>query len=317
MSVHSPDTDLTEPCPICQAPTKVKTDGTLFKHGRPLPCTGSGTPVGVARIPRRSKAGFYKCWATGAMLRSVTTIISEGCPKPALPYWAGNLTAQTAFEYLPKLVRASLNPADQQETYDWLRRAHTRKKDSRAEFGSALHAGVEAHILDEPMPVVDDPEIAACLAHFIQFVKDWDVTFEASEMVVANYDDEYAGTLDYQFRSPYLHDGALLGGDTKTGGELDIKGVYPEAGVQLSAYRRATHGWERDGTRFELELVHDVGYILHIRPEGYRLIPVRCGDDVYEAFLHMRHVADFQTGPAKNVVGHALTSPKLTTRKAA
>lgn len=308
---------LTDTCPICQTPTKVKADGTLFKHGRPLPCTGSGTPVGTARIPRRSKAGFYKCWTTGAMLRSVTTIISEGCPKPALIYWAGNLVAETAFEYLPKLVRAVLYPAARQEVYDWLRRAHTRKKDARAEFGTALHAAVEAHILGEPMPVSDDPEIAACLRHFIRFVAEWEVTFEASEMVVANYDDEYAGTLDYLFRTPHLHDNALLAGDTKTGGELDVKGVYPEAGVQMSAYRKAQYGWLRDGTRVPLEMPHDVGYVLHIRPGGYRLIPVRCGDEVYEAFLHMRHVADFQTGAAKNVVGLALTPPNLTTRKAA
>lgn len=322
----------TETCPVCQIPTKVKADGTLFKHGRPLPCTGSGQPVGVARIPRRSKAGFYKCPITGAMLRSVTTILNQGSPKEALIHWAGNLVAETAFEYLPKLVRASLRPDTQREVYDWLRRAHTRKKDERADLGTAVHQIIEAKVLDEPIPqaLLDDDEMRPFVAAFDEFVRDWQITFTASEMVVADYDEEFAGTLDYLLRSPLL--ASVLGcapdmdipGDTKTGGELDertydggLKGVYPEAGVQMSAYRKAKYGWLRDGTRVELPPRHDIGVVLHLRPEGYRLYPVRCGDDVFEAFRSIRKVAEFQTGPAKNVVGTALTPPTLTSRKAA
>src|SRR5258708_2345128 len=143
-------------------------------------------------------------------------------------------------------------------------------------------------------------------------------------MVVGNYDERYAGTLDYTLRSPFF--AAELGcppdtdvmGDTKTGGELDeltydgnVKGVYPEAGVQMAAYRRAPYGWLRDGRRVKRPLAHDVGVVLHLRPEGYRLYPVRCGDTEFAGFLAIREVAEYQTGPAKSVVGTALTPPKL------
>ena len=318
-------------CPECGTDQKVNADGTVRKHGRPTPCRGSGQPVGTARIPRRAQ-GFYRDPVTGDRLRSVTTILNQGSPKEALIHWAGNLVAETAIDNLPALVRASRNPETRQQAYDWLRRAHTRKKDERADVGSAVHALIEAHILGQPVPqeLTENPEFRPYVANFHRFVAEWDITFTASEMVVANYDDGYAGTLDYTLTSPLLTHalkapaGAEFMGDTKTGGELDgrtydggVKGVYPEAGVQMSAYRRAPYGWLRDGTRVARPLAHDIGIVLHLRPEGYRVYPVRCGDAEYAAFQSMRAVAEFGTGPAKSVVGAALTVPALPKRQVA
>ncbi|MFC3984940.1 hypothetical protein [Streptosporangium jomthongense] len=319
-------------CPDCGTDQQVNKDGALRKHKQGvLTCTGSGQPVGTARIPRRSTAGFYKDPATGELLRSVTTILTQGSPKEALIHWAGNLVAETAMEHLPQLVRASRNPQAAKDAYDWLRRAHTRKKDERADLGTAVHQIIEAKVLNEPMPeaILTNPEMAPYIANFEAFVADWHITFTASEMVVADYHHKFAGTLDYLLQSPLL--AQVLGcppdmdipGDTKTGGELDettydggVKGVYPEAGVQMSAYRKARFGWLRDGTRVEMPPRHDIGVVLHLRPEGYRLYPVRCGDEVFETFTFIRRVAEFQTGPAKTIVGPALTPP-TTSRKAA
>lgn len=313
-------------CPVCQTTVQLNKDGTVRKHkAGPLPCTGSGQPYGPYRIPRRSTAGFYKCHVTGAMLRSVTTILNQGSPKEALIHWAGKLVAETAMEHLPQLVRASRNPGTAKEMTDWLKRAHTRKKDEKADIGTAVHALVEAEVLGTPVPdaVANDPELRSYIVNFKRFVSEWEITFTASEMVVADYDHEYAGTLDYLLRSPLL--AAELGcppdmdipGDTKTGGEAldertydgNIRGVYPEAGIQMSAYRKAKYGWLRDGSRVEMPPRHHIGVVLHLRPEGYRLYPARCDDDVFAAFLHIRHVAEFQTGPAKNVIGQALKVP--------
>ena len=321
-------------CPTCQRPdVAINKDGTLRKHKQgALYCEGSGKPVGQARIPRRSNAGFYRCPETGELLRSVTTILKQGSPKEALIHWAGNLVAETAMEHLPRLVRASRRPADAADAYDWLRRAHTRKKDERADLGTAVHAIVEAKVLDTPIPdsVLADPEMRPYIRNFEQFVQEWQIKFTASEMVVADYDHKFAGTLDFLLQSPLL--AAALGcdpdmdipGDTKTGGELDEKtydggpkGVYPEAGIQMSAYRKARYGWMRDGSRVELDPRHEVGVVLHLRPQGYRLYPVRCGDDVFEAFCHIRRVAEFQTGPAKTIVGPPLTLTPATARKVA
>lgn len=321
-------------CPTCAVEQQVNRDGTVRKHkasGSALPCPGSGVPIGTARIPRRSTAGFYKDPATGDLLRSVTTILSQGSPKEALIHWAGKLVAETAMEHLPQLVRASRNPDQAREMTDWLKRAHTRKRDERADIGTAVHNLIEAKVLGTPIPenLATDPDMAPYVANFEAFAAEWEITFEASEMVVANYSDGWAGTLDYLLRSRLLAAAlgapadAVIMGDTKSGGTLDertydghVRGVYPEAGIQQAAYRRGEFGWLRDGTRVVLPRAHDVGVVLHLRPEGYRLYPVRCGDDVYDAFLHIKQVAEFQTGPAKNVVGAALKTPS-TRREAA
>ncbi|MGH3745788.1 MAG: hypothetical protein ACRDT8_00130 [Micromonosporaceae bacterium] len=318
-------------CPACETEQPVNQDGRIRKHGRPA-CLGSYTPIGTARIPKRSDAGFYRDPETDVRLRSVTTILNQGSPKEALIHWAGNLVAETAMEHLPALVRASRRPESRKDAYDWLRRAHTRKRDERAEIGSAVHSVIESKVLGTPIPrdVLDDDELRPFVVAFEAFVRDWQVEFTASEMVVANYEDEYAGTLDFTLKSALIAAHPLIAappdvelmGDTKTGGELDettykgdVKGVYPEAGMQMSAYRRARYGWLKDGTKVERPPTHSVGVVLHLRPEGYRLYPVRCGDAEYAAFLHARGTADWQTGPARTVVGDALTLPS--TRKAA
>ncbi|WP_225840261.1 hypothetical protein [Streptomyces sp. NK08204] len=281
-------------------------------------------PTGTDRIPQPSQ-GWYRVPGTDIKLRRVTTILNQGFPKPQLVFWAANLTAADAFATLPKLVAASLNPADKEEAYDWLRKGHIRKKDERAEVGGAVHDVIEAKVLGEPIPeaLLDNDEIAPFIDHFLRFVTDWEIEFEASEMTVGNFTDGWAGKLDYLFRSrPIAHlldvpPKTLFIGDTKTGGELDEKGVYPEAGAQMSAYRRAEVCWLRDGTQLPMPKVHDVGIVLHLRPEGYRPMPLKCGDDVYEVFRHVQQVAEFQRVLAKSVVGEALTLPTRTEEKAA
>jgi hypothetical protein len=286
---------------------------------------GAQAPAaGPDRIPRPSQ-GWYRDPETGHKLRRVTTILGQGYPKPELVFWAANLTATDAFATLPTLVSASLRPAEREAAYDWLRKGHIRKKDERGDIGSAVHDLVEAHVLGEPLPeaLLNDSDMAPYLENFLQFVAEWDVVFEASEMTVGNFTDGWAGKLDYLFRSAPIADAlrvppdTLFIGDTKTGGELDEKGVYPEAGLQMSAYRRAEVAWLRDGSKVPMPAVHSTGIVLHLRPEGYRPHPLLCGDDVYEAFLHVQQVAEFKRVLSKSVVGEALALPATTEERAA
>lgn len=292
---------------------------------RRAPRKTTPVPVGEDRIPKPS-AGWYRDKVTGAKYRRVTTILNLGSTKgDVLSIWAANLVAETAFANLPQLVAASLNPVQRAETYDWLRRAPLRKKDERADIGSAVHQIIEAHVLGQPIPagLVEDPEMAPYLRHFLQFVEDWQVTFEASEMVVGNPEFGYAGTLDYLLRSPLIAAelgvpaGMVLIGDTKTGGELDVKGVYPEAALQMAAYRRAEVAWMRDGSTVPMPATHSTGVVLHLRPEGYRLIPIECGEDVFAAFRIVQQAADWVSGLSKAVVGSAFTLPVIDQKVAA
>jgi hypothetical protein len=282
-------------------------------------------PTGPDRIPQPSQ-GWYRDKVTGDKLRRVTTILSQGSTKgDVLALWAANLVAETAFANLPALVNASLYSDQRTEMYDWLRRAPLRKKDERADIGSAVHQIIEAEVLGQPIAagLLDDPGMAPYLHHFGRFVREWDVTFEASEMVVGNRTAGYAGTLDYLLRSPLIAAefdipaSTVLMGDTKTGGELDVKGVYPEAALQMSAYRKAEVAWLRDGSTVPMPATHSTGVVLHLRPEGYRLIPVVCDDRVYAAFRIVQQAADWVSGLSKQVVLPALTLPVTTEERAA
>lgn len=311
---------------------------TTTEAGASAPATGrrrarkpAPAPTGADRIPTPSQ-GWYRDPVTGDKLRRVTTILEQGCTKgDALTFWAGNLTAETAMDNLPYLVKSSLNPELRAEAYDWLRRAHVRKKDERADVGQAVHDVIEAKVLGEPIPaaLLDDPEMAPYLANFLRFVEEWEVTFEASEMVVGNPEDGYAGTLDYLLRSRLIAAAlsailavtvppdALFMGDTKTGGELDVKGVYPEASLQMGAYRRARVAWLRDGSKAPMPQAYPFGVALHLRPEGYRLIPVNCGDEVYDAFRVIQQAAEWKSGLSKTVIRPALALPTTTETRAA
>lgn len=321
---------MTEPttstCTSCGAELPVNVDGTLRKHRHDgQPCPGGGQLVGAARIPKPHH-GYYTDKTTGAKLRRVTSILENGTAggKERIIHWAGNTVAASAMQHLPALVRASRRPDTRAQAYDWLRRAHTRAKDERADIGGAVHDLIEAHILGTPLPeqLLADPDMAPFLHNFERFAAEWRVVFEASEMVVANYDLQYAGKLDYLLRSPVL--AALLDvppetvfmGDTKTGGELDVtlddgspKGVYPEAALQMSGYRGCDIGWLRDGTKVPLPAIHDVGIVLHLRPEGYRVFPVRCGDDVFARFVGAIGMDVWQSIESKTVVGRPLEIP--------
>ncbi|MCF6467336.1 hypothetical protein FAF44_02765 [Nonomuraea sp. MG754425] len=319
-------------CPGCGFDRKVNQTGTIRKHkaakGDVLPCTGSGAPVGLARIPTRSQRGYYRDRETGEQLPAVTSLLNKGMSKEAISFWSAKVVAETAMDNVGEMLRASRTPEDREEFIKWLKQEPLRRRDDRGDIGRAVHRLIEAHILSEPAPahIAANPEFRPYLAHFAECVEVWQLNFIASEMVVAHYEDEYAGTLDYLFRSPLvaavvgLPADTIFAGDTKTGGELDRitfsghrHGVYPSAGAQMAAYRAAPWGWLRDGTKIRLPERAPIGVIMHLRPEGWRLYPARCGDDMYATFRHAKAMAEFETRHSKNVIGEALTLPDPTT----
>lgn len=244
--------------------------------------------------PKRDRSGRYRL-PTGENLMSVTTILSNGIPKPALVNWAAREVAASAMDSLPRLIKASRDPDKRAEVTRWLQNAANQKRDTAATLGSEVHRHIEARILDQPIP---EPS-ADCIPFLEQlaaFEEDFAPQWEASEMVVANRTDGWAGTLDWLAYIPAI--GPLLFmGDTKTG-----KGVYPEAGLQMAAYRKAECLFLKNGT--EMPMPETAGaVVLHIRPDGYRLVPVRSDDDAYAVFLHARDIASWVKDGSDGAVG--------------
>lgn len=332
-------------------PLWIDSDQAPVVEGRPMDHKTQPKKKDKGPVPARQGNGYYADHVTGDRLRSVTTILSGGVPKPALVHWAGNTCTDSAIENLPALVAASRYPDRLAELRAWITKAHTRKKDERAEVGSAAHAIIESRILGTPLPAsvrvgdaewaLDGPELAPYVENFLRFEAEWKPEWTASEMVVAHPEHGYAGTLDYLIKADGLIGDALraqgydvdpagdLMGDTKTGGEWGrvtsaghVHGVYPEAGLQMSAYRNATVAWLHDGSRVPMPPTAEVGVVLHLRPEGYRIYPARCGDLQYRYFRHAQMVDEWSSRMASTkadepIIGAALTLPSSnpTTKK--
>lgn len=255
--------------------------------------------------PTRGKDGFYTL-PDNTRLISVTTILKRGIPKENLVHWSAREVAQCAMDNLPRLSRVRGKTA-RDETFRWLRGAAETKRDNAAKLGSAIHDIAEAQILGEPHRDATEEERPFVDA-FLRFYECEKPEYEATELVVANPADGWAGTLDAAAQLPTLAArfpdvAGLQAVDYKTG-----NGIYGEASLQLAAYRRATIGWLKNGTQVEPPAT--VGaVVVHLRPQrypdtGYRVFPMDTGDEAYAAFLAARDVAMRWTEKfAKSIVG--------------
>jgi len=279
---------------------------------------------------------------------SVTTIIKGGLPAPALMGWGMRSVAEYAVanhrQIAAMLGAVSLRRAEGRveqsildrlqavfgavrddkpvppvyvvsdpdaiaSTVKWLSGAPYRERDRKADVGTAVHEQIDAIILGKPRPV-PGPDVAPYLAQFERFIADLRPEFEASEGTVYSDAESYAGTLDWiaLFRGEVVRrlgvdaDMARVLGDNKSG-----KAIYPEVALQLSAYRHADYIGLRDGTDAPLPEIH-AGAALHLTPDGYALVPVRCDDEVFKAFLFTREVFRWAEEISKTVLGDPIGS---------
>jgi hypothetical protein len=259
----------------------------------------------VTTPPFRNDAGFYE--TPYGSFRSVTTIIDLGVPKgEVLRRWAASETAKSAFERLPYLIGASRDEEERKHAMTWLRNASERKRNQAADLGTAIHNAAEARVLGTPWPDRRRRKRPSC-GRGTTSAATGSPSGEAVELVVANPDEGYAGKTDWHAYVNIPDVGRVLCiGDYKTG-----KNIYPEIGLQLAAYRRAKVAWLRDGTEVVPPRA-DYAVGIHLRPDrykrtGYRVLPVRTDDVVFEAFRHAIHVANFTADIAPTVVGKAIS----------
>ena len=142
-------------------------------------------------------------------------------------------------------------------------------------------------------------ELAGHVESYVRFLDDWDPQPVLVERTVVNYTIGYAGTLDLV---------ADLGGRRLL---LDVKtnrsGVYGDVAFQLAAYRYAEHYVAEDGTEPVMPEVDGAG-VIHVRADGYDLVPVTADARVFTEFRHIARVAR-AVEASRGYVGEALTPP--------
>lgn len=160
-------------------------------------------------------------------LCGVTTFINV-LDKPALIPWAVRTTVEFIRDHLGELKN------DPDLILQHAREEADRQKDVAAEIGKAIHAWIEAHVKGDRPEMPDDENVLQGVVHFLNWVDEHNVKFEASEQIVYSKKHDYVGTLDIMA----VVDGKRCLVDVKTG-----NGIYAEVKMQTAAYR---HAWEEE-----------------------------------------------------------------------
>ena len=166
----------------------------------------------------------------GKNVLSVTAVTSLIDKSRQLIKWAVDLTKG----FLTEAVEHGL--AVTPELITEAGEQHKIKKEEASTIGTAVHDWCEKYIKSriagEPKPEMPtDPNIINGITAFLKWVQDNNVVFLQSEVLVYNPTYDYGGRMD----AIAIVDGVSTAIDFKTS-----KGVYPEAYLQVSAYREAS-----------------------------------------------------------------------------
>lgn len=224
-------------------------------------------------------ASSHRYYLDGKPVPGVTTILNV-LNKPALPKWAAGEVAEyvadhrDAVEHLYGMGRGPMVAA--------LKATPWEKRDRAADRGTAFHEYAERILNGEQVDVPDEqvPLVESALA----FMQAWQIRPVLTEAAVGSREHWYAGTLDLvadHNRGPR----AIF--DWKSG-----KRIYASAAFQLNAYGHAEfHG--TGGVEHPMaDLGIEAAYGVHIRADGYDVLPLRFGPDIYDEFLTIRRAFD-------------------------
>lgn len=219
---------------------------------------------------------------------SVTTILSNGVPAPALKVWGERQVATWAYQN--KDDWSSLGEAD---AIKLLARAPYNTMTKAGDRGTDIHSIAE-RILQGVAPESWEGQLYGKFGQYVtNFLADFDVKPIGYERTVVNFEDGYAGSYDLLAEI----DGEVWLLDWKTS-----KGVYGKFGVQLAAY--AMCDWQIvDGKLEPMPQVDRLG-IVHLTESGYRLIPIKASiEEMYATFQAMQIVAGFTVHGEATILG--------------
>lgn len=247
---------------------------------------------------RRNYGNGHGYYLDGTYLtgRGVTTIIGNGLPKNGLQYWAAKEVASAAVDerdiWEPIATRA------RSAAWEYLKEAPFRDRDAAARRGTEVHelaerlqAGAEVQVPEELVGHVDA---------YLAFMAEWEPYDVITEGVVINRTAVYMGTFDLICTTDHVPTTppewwptdrpARILADVKT----SRSGIYPEVALQLAAYRYAESYLPDPAGGDEVPMPEVDGCAaIHVRADGYDLIPVRADMRAYRAFQYVDQTARF------------------------
>jgi hypothetical protein len=225
----------------------------------------------------------------GVKVQGVTTLLSKGLPKPALPPWAAKSVAEYVADNADA-VRSMLDTMGRESIVGALKGVPWDKRDEAAARGTEIHAIAEKVIAGAD---VDVPEhLIGYVQGYVDWLDAWQVTANLTEVTVGRRPEAgvpaYAGTFDADVT---MGAGPLAGKrglvDWKT-----AKGVYGENGLQLAAYANAHFYLDPDDGSEKPMPVYDFLGVVHVTPTGTDLYVVQDPAACWRIFRHVAYVAE-------------------------
>jgi hypothetical protein len=251
--------------------------------------------MALKRIPTRYG---HRYELDGKAVSGVTTLLKKGVPAPALIGWGIKSVAEYAADHLPQLLE--MESMGRGAVVAALKQAPYSQRDAAAHRGTEVHELAEKLIVGDEVEVPD--ELAGHVESYVRFLDDWDPKPILVEFTGANRKWWYAGTGDLV--ADIGPDRWLL--DVKT-----AKGVYGENAMQTDAYRNFEFHLAADGSEQPMpDGITRLG-VIHVRADGYDLVPLRSDGEPFKTFLHAAFVAK-REDEIKDYVGAPLTPPTRT-----
>ncbi|MFF9525374.1 hypothetical protein ACF1DV_25845 [Streptomyces achromogenes] len=253
--------------------------------------------AGVITI-KRGESRYYVDPDDGSVKVPGVTSVGNMLPKDFLTFWAAKEAAEAAvtnWDIVSELIKR-----DPKGAVDYLKSAHRRKSRAATDLGSAAHDYFERlargeRVLDRTVHMDVRPHVR----WFREFLDEVAPTFIHLEETVWSDAHQYAGSFDAIAEI----DGETVLLDWKTS-----KAVYDSVALQLSAYRYADRIiLAESGESVDVPEMAG-GAVLHVRPEGWSFVPVRCDEEIFEHFLSLRHTFEWETVTKKRVVGRPIAS---------
>lgn len=242
---------------------------------------------------------YYKD-ANGLRVPGVTSILSDGLPKAALINWAANSTAEYAVDHWDELT--ALSPSARLKK---LQGARWEAKDAASARGVEVHLIADKLAQGEEVEVPD--ELTGYVEAYIQFLDEHNPESILTEFVTYSVKYGYVAIVDAAFKFPHLGETWIV--DIKT----NRSGIFGETALQLAGSRFAETYIDADGEHKPMFQVDGAGAI-HIRPDGYSLVPVTAGPQQHRDLLYAREIKRFGE-ESRDLVGKPLTAPNRVTRR--
>lgn len=248
---------------------------------------------------KKGGSRFYVHPTSRVQVPGVTSVVGM-LPKEFLKFWAAKMTAECAVDNVGAVVQMAVN-GDRDGAIDYLKRAHMRNVGKAADVGSDVHDLVERISRGEEVGRVH-PDLQVFVDHFNEFLDTFQPEYLHLEETVWSETHGYAGSFDAIAKVQ----GETIIIDNKT----TRSGVHAEVALQMAAYANADYIINPEGEKVDLPAI-DGAAVLHLRPEGWKVVPVAISEEVFKTFLSLIPVLQWERDLSKSVLGRPLTKEAI------